>query len=293
MENKSTRAFITRYTDDTLHILGLHKDQRISGFIHGLRTRSLVEHLSTDLPPTYKGQMEKMYTWVEAREVATNGVSNDRRDSFERPRKSSWNNNKGQMDRSRSFPYKGESHILLSNLVKIPREILATERVAKTFERPPRLPGPNWSKDKTRYCHFHEDYRHETNKCRELKHQIEESVKTGQLTHLVKGVTNKREKTSDTQSGEKKKEEKPALEKTSILMVSGRDHRLKKRPASDNETGEITFPLIPNEGSSDPIVIKVYISGRQVNRAYLDSGSSHEVIYEHCFLKLKPSIRFL
>ncbi|GJT21619.1 hypothetical protein Tco_0891556 [Tanacetum coccineum] len=122
------------------------------------------------------------------------------------------------MDRSRSFPYKGESHKLLSNLVKSPREILATERVAKTFERPLWLLGPNWSKDKTRYCHFHKDYEHETNKCQELKHQIEEAVKTGQLTHLAKGVTKKREKTFETQSGEKKKEEKPALEKTSILM---------------------------------------------------------------------------
>ncbi|GJT47927.1 hypothetical protein Tco_0974084 [Tanacetum coccineum] len=88
-ENESTRAFITRYTDDTLQILGLHEDQRISSFIHGLRIRSLVEHLSTDLPSTYNGLMEKSYTWVEAREVATNGVSNDRRDSFKRPMKSS------------------------------------------------------------------------------------------------------------------------------------------------------------------------------------------------------------
>ncbi|GJX26669.1 hypothetical protein Tco_0232965 [Tanacetum coccineum] len=167
-----------------------------------------------DLQLTYKGLMEKTYTWVEAREVATNGVSNDRRDSFERPKKSSWNNNKGQMDKSWSFSYKGESHKLLSNLVKSPREILATER-------------------------------------------IEEVVKTGQLAHLVKGVTKKREKTSDTQSGEKNKEEKPSLEKTSILMVSRRDHGLKKRPASDNGMGEITFPPIPNEGSSDLVVIKL------------------------------------
>nr|GEV91380.1 reverse transcriptase domain-containing protein [Tanacetum cinerariifolium] len=60
-------------------ILGLHKEQRISGFGHGLRTRSLVEHLSTDLPSTYKGLMEKTYTWIEAREVATNGALNERR----------------------------------------------------------------------------------------------------------------------------------------------------------------------------------------------------------------------
>ncbi|GKC31818.1 reverse transcriptase domain-containing protein [Tanacetum coccineum] len=137
-------------------------------------------------------------------------------------------------------------HKLLSNLVKSPREILAIERIAKTFELLLQLPRPNWSKDKTRYCHFHKDYGHETNKYQELKHQIEEAIKTGQLTHLVKGVTKKREKTSETQSGEKKKEEKPELEKTSILIVSGRDHRLKKRPASDNGTGEITFPPITN-----------------------------------------------
>ncbi|GJZ63069.1 hypothetical protein Tco_0619490 [Tanacetum coccineum] len=56
---KSTRAFVTRYTDDTLQILGLHKEQRISGFVHGVKTRSLVELLSTDLPTTYKGLMEK------------------------------------------------------------------------------------------------------------------------------------------------------------------------------------------------------------------------------------------
>ncbi|GKB59448.1 hypothetical protein Tco_0915634 [Tanacetum coccineum] len=86
-EGESTRAFITRYRDDTLQILGLHEEQRISGFVHGLRTRSLVEHLSTDLPSTYKGLMEKTYTWVKAREVATNGASGDRGDNFERNKK--------------------------------------------------------------------------------------------------------------------------------------------------------------------------------------------------------------
>ncbi|GJX31991.1 hypothetical protein Tco_0241846 [Tanacetum coccineum] len=46
-------------------------------FVHGLRTRNLVEFLSTDLPTTYKGLMEKTYTWIEAREMATNGAPND------------------------------------------------------------------------------------------------------------------------------------------------------------------------------------------------------------------------
>ncbi|GJR21431.1 hypothetical protein Tco_0969958 [Tanacetum coccineum] len=73
----------------------LHEDQRISGFVHGLRTRNLLEYLSTNLPSTYKGLMEKTYTWIEVREVATNGAPNDRRDNFERSRKSSWDNGEG------------------------------------------------------------------------------------------------------------------------------------------------------------------------------------------------------
>ncbi|GKE65174.1 hypothetical protein Tco_1519335, partial [Tanacetum coccineum] len=36
-EGESVRDFATRYTDDTLQILGLHEDQHNSGFVHGLR----------------------------------------------------------------------------------------------------------------------------------------------------------------------------------------------------------------------------------------------------------------
>nr|GEV58106.1 retrovirus-related Pol polyprotein from transposon TNT 1-94 [Tanacetum cinerariifolium] len=100
-EGESVRGFSTRYTDDTLQILSLHEDQRISGFVHGLRTRNLVEHLSTNLPSTYKGLMEKTYTWIKAREVATNETPNDQRDNFER---------------------------FLSSISKSLREILATEK---------------------------------------------------------------------------------------------------------------------------------------------------------------------
>ncbi|GJT15654.1 reverse transcriptase domain-containing protein [Tanacetum coccineum] len=41
-EGESIMAFATRYTDDTFQIFGLHEDQRISGFVHGLRMRNLV-----------------------------------------------------------------------------------------------------------------------------------------------------------------------------------------------------------------------------------------------------------
>ncbi|GKC66895.1 hypothetical protein Tco_1099493 [Tanacetum coccineum] len=115
-EGESVRAFATRYTDDTLQILGLHEDQRISSFVHGLKPRNLVEHLSTDFPSTYKGLMEKTYAWIEAREVATNRAPNDQRDNFKRSRKSSWDNGRGQRSRDKFSPYQGPNHGLLSSL---------------------------------------------------------------------------------------------------------------------------------------------------------------------------------
>ncbi|GJY33247.1 hypothetical protein Tco_0417716 [Tanacetum coccineum] len=61
-----------------------------------------------------------------------------------------------------------------------------------------------------------------------------------------------------------------------------------------NGTGEITLPhVFGSDDSFDPVIIWVRIFERQVNRAYMDSGSSCEVIYEHYFLKLKLSIRAL
>nr|GEY18513.1 putative reverse transcriptase domain-containing protein [Tanacetum cinerariifolium] len=102
-EGESTRAFITRYTDDTLQILGLHEDQRISSFVYGLRTRSLVKHLSTDLPSTYKGFIEKTYTWVEARESVKKSEGNSRYgEGWKKLRATTKDVQKNKMERTKS-----------------------------------------------------------------------------------------------------------------------------------------------------------------------------------------------
>ncbi|GKC16226.1 hypothetical protein Tco_1013008, partial [Tanacetum coccineum] len=195
-----------RYTDDTLQTLGLHKEQCISGFIYGLRTRSLVEFLSIDLQTTYKGLMEKNYTWIEAREVATNRAPNDHREGSNRIKKnSSRDNSKGKRNRDKFSPYRGVNHGLLSNLSKSPREILAMVKVEKTFEMPPRMLESRRSHDMTKYCHFHEDHGHNTNDCHELRHQIKEGVKSRQFSHLMKVIKKGKAKASETQQGDWKK----------------------------------------------------------------------------------------
>nr|GEV22327.1 hypothetical protein [Tanacetum cinerariifolium] len=188
------------YPDNFLH---LFEEQRILGFIHGLRTISLVEFLSTYLLTTCK-DMEKTYTWIEAKEVATNGTPNDHQESSNKfKRNSSWDNNKGRKNRDRFYPYQVPNHGLLSNLSKSPREIMATEKVARNFKQPSCLPGSKRSRDMSKYYHFHKDHEHDKNQCRELRHQIKEAVKSRRLVHLVKEVG--KAKVSNTQLGDWKK----------------------------------------------------------------------------------------
>nr|GEW50324.1 reverse transcriptase domain-containing protein [Tanacetum cinerariifolium] len=76
--------------------------------------RKVPEPSLPNLPTTYKGLMEKTYTWIQMKEVTTNGAPTDHQEGFDSP-----------------------------------REILATEKAAKAFEQPPRMLGSIRSRAET------------------------------------------------------------------------------------------------------------------------------------------------
>ncbi|GJT99769.1 reverse transcriptase domain-containing protein [Tanacetum coccineum] len=196
--------------------------------VHNIKQRE-----NENLPLTYKGLMEKTYTWVEAREVATNGVSSNRRDSFERPKKSSWDNNRGQKNKDR----------------------------------------------------------HDTNDFRHLKVQIQEAINSGQLSYLVKGIKKEKAKSTDTPRGEGKKDKSTAPVEAPILMISRENYAAKDTISESMAYKEgIKFPPVTRV-SNAPVIIEAAVFGRKVGRVYMDSGSTCEVIYEHCFEKLNPTIK--
>ncbi|GJR98624.1 reverse transcriptase domain-containing protein [Tanacetum coccineum] len=182
-----------------------------------------------DLPTTYKGLMEKTYTLIEAREVATNGTPNDHREGSDRfNKKFSWDNNKRKKNKDMFSPYRGKQ-----------------------------------SRDTSKYRHFHEDHGHDTNQCRELRYHIEEAVKSGQLAHLVKGIKKGKAKIFDTQLGKWKKGEKDTTPvEAPILMMSRESHTPKRKSVEEfiKEVGEITFPLVFSvNNSSDRVIIGLNI----------------------------------
>ncbi|GJU27000.1 reverse transcriptase domain-containing protein [Tanacetum coccineum] len=54
----------------------------------------------------------------------------------------------------------------------------------------------------------------------------------------------------------------------------------------------ISFPLLGDEdGTEGPMIIEAEIGGHLVHRMYVDGGASSEILYEHCFDRLRPEIR--
>ncbi|GJY27236.1 reverse transcriptase domain-containing protein [Tanacetum coccineum] len=76
-------------------------------------------------------------------------------------------------------------------------------------------------------------------------------------------------------------------------MVQSRQNAVRQKiPQSFSPDLEISFPPLGNdEGAEGPLIIEAEVGGHQVHRMCIDGGSSFEILYEHCFNRLRPEIR--
>ncbi|GJX47848.1 hypothetical protein Tco_0273038 [Tanacetum coccineum] len=123
--------------------------------------------------------------------------------------------------------------------------------------------------------HSQGDHRHDTNDSHQLRNQIEEAIKSGQLSHLVKGIKKERVTASENQRVEGKKDKGTVPAKAPILMIRKDESYMKNNVLEGftSEGKEITFPS-RGSNSSALVIIKAKIFGREVSRVHMDSGSS-------------------
>ncbi|GJT50424.1 reverse transcriptase domain-containing protein [Tanacetum coccineum] len=104
-----------------------------------------------------------------------------------------------------------------------------------------------------RFCDYHQEKGHHTNDCHQLRKQLEVTLESGKLNHLIKDV---RQRGRGNQRGD-------GPQQTKIInMIGFRYLKDKKRKAR-------------------------YL----VRRIYVDGGASVEVMFEHCFENLSPAIK--
>ncbi|GJV47879.1 hypothetical protein Tco_1438091 [Tanacetum coccineum] len=80
-------------------------------------------------------------------------------------------------------------------LTRTPKEILAGE-VGK-FKPPPPMVTPVEKRSSNKFCDFHNDKGNSTDECMQLKKQIEELVRAGKLSYLIKEIKQGRYQTKN------------------------------------------------------------------------------------------------
>lgn len=100
-------------------------------------------------------------------------------------------------------------------LSKTPKEILVLEKAK--FKTPPPMLTPIEKRNGNKYCEFHGEVRHNTDECMHLKRQIEELLRTGKLSNVIKELKQNsgKDQSKATKKGETSGKDKPLA----ILMV--------------------------------------------------------------------------
>ncbi|XP_071688242.1 uncharacterized protein [Rutidosis leptorrhynchoides] len=356
--NKETlNALLTRYIYECQKIPSLNEDQKISGFLHAInpqRHPTLVRRLRRDVSPTFAKVQQETYDYIRGEEDSTITPAcgwgkdkswQDDNDSFRdgnndnfrgsgyprrhgggsytrNDRHQGQNDNHGynRRDRYTSRKWNNESFNTIQMLTKMPKEILLQERVARSFPDPQSL-AENSRCDKSKFCNFHDDYGHDTNRCRDLAELIAEVFEQDKLDHLITqgaaSTTNAIILPTESNAPQvpnsadrkappvknlgvkmvSKKENLREIQVTNVVEVQGEISVFQVSEQFTNwQCPSITFlPISLSADHDKPVVVSCRITntGIVILKVHVDTGSSVDVMYEQCFNKLPEHIKAL
>nr|GEV58125.1 reverse transcriptase domain-containing protein [Tanacetum cinerariifolium] len=118
--------------------------------------------------------------------------------------------------------------------------VAASKKKASKFQPPPPMVMPVEKRSSNKFCDFHNDKGHGTDECMQLKKQIEELVRAGKLSHLIKEIKQGRD-----QSKAGKKETAVKDKPTAIYMVQSWQRTVRQKGGGD-PSANFTVALHPD-----------------------------------------------
>nr|GEX36700.1 reverse transcriptase domain-containing protein [Tanacetum cinerariifolium] len=257
-DGESTEEFMRRYKLECSDMKGTLECLKIPGFMHEITNLGLIKRLHDKILKSVDKMMRVTTAFLRG-EVATS--TREQKKSFP-----SWkqqeagqkqNFKKGGFRNQQRSERKQDSFTLLT---KTPKEILALDK--GKFKHPPPMTILVEKRNAGKFSEFHREVGHTTDECMHLKRQIEEMLKAGKLSYLIKELkqSNGKDKAKAAKKGGISGKEKPLA----ILM---------------------------EDGTEGPIIIEVEMREHFVHRMYVDGGSSSEIMYEHCFNRFRPKVK--
>ncbi|GJS74764.1 reverse transcriptase domain-containing protein [Tanacetum coccineum] len=261
-DGESTEDFMERYKAEVLDVEGVPECMRISRFMHGITHPGLIKRLYERIPS--HGRRNASSSWKQS-------------EGGDKPNFKKGFKNKQRPDRKPDR---------FSLLTKTPKEIFALEK--GKFKAPPPMVTLAEKRGPNKYCEFHVDTGHSTDECMQLRKQIDEMIKAEKLSQFIREL-----KQNDKPKAPKKWEASGKDKPLAILMIQPWERVAKPRiTQSFSPETAISFPPLGEEdGTEGPMIIEAEMGGHFVHRVYIDGGASSEVLYEHCFVKLRKEIR--
>ncbi|GKE27299.1 reverse transcriptase domain-containing protein, partial [Tanacetum coccineum] len=286
-DKESTEEFVRRYKLECRDVKGAPECMKISRFMHGITNPELIKRLHDKIPKSVDEMMRVTTTFLRGEVAASN---RERKKSFP-----SWKQQEvGQKQNFKKGGFRNQQRSerkqdRFTLLTKTPKEILALDK--GKFKPPPPMTTPVEKRNASKFCEFHGEVGHTTDECMHLKRQIEEMLKAGKLSHLIKELkqNNGKDQAKAAKKGETSRKDKPLA----ILMVQPWQRVAKQRITQTfSPETVISFPPLGEEdGTEGPMIIKAEMGGHFVHRMYVDGGSSLEILYEHCFNRFRPEVR--
>ncbi|GKA23182.1 hypothetical protein Tco_0709144 [Tanacetum coccineum] len=272
-----------RFKVETGRMKRASKCMQISGFMHGVNNPELTKRLNEHVPKTMEEMMITTTAFIRG-EVATAGKKKGHT-SWRTQDQSKWHASERRSD-FRGQPREGRGSSKFTPLTRTPKEILATE--AEKIKPPPSMVTPVEKRSINKFCDFHNDKGHSMDECMQLKKQIEELVRAGKLSHLIKEIKQGRDQAKVG------KKEVPAKDKSMAIYMIQPWHRMTRQKVTQSfeHVSKITFPSLTTSSETEgTLVIEEEIGGHMIHRMYVDGGSLTEVLYEHCFNRLRLEIK--
>ncbi|GJT00481.1 hypothetical protein Tco_0821650 [Tanacetum coccineum] len=156
---------------------------RISVFMHEINNFELIKRLHDNIPKLVYEMMRVTTAFLRGEVAASNQARKKTLSAWkqqEARRKQNFDRRGDVRNQQRSERRRNKFTLL----TKSPKEILALDK--GKFKTPPPMTTPVEKRNNNKFCEFHGEVRHNTNECMHLKRQIEELIKAGKLSHVIK-----------------------------------------------------------------------------------------------------------
>ncbi|XP_050207596.1 uncharacterized protein LOC126657019 [Mercurialis annua] len=298
-EGETLKNFVERFNKEAVQIEHLNHDTAIEAMKMGTRFERLRDKILMKKPSTFQELMAIAHKYVELDEARRTLTKQYEEDKPERYR------SRGGDDRTQRFG-RGNKPFDFTPLNRAPMEIFSWMKNNRVMYNAPRKLHPDKERDKSKYCRFHEGYGHDTDRCWDLKREIEQLIQSGVLKKFVRteGSAEKRK----PEHVEKEEANKRFKEPMGVInMIEGGEpyskaqkKKIRKGVYSiSTRTSAEELPLVtfgPEDGRhvqephNDTLVIKALINNFRVMRILVDEVSAVNLLTLQVFRGIRGSV---